>query len=470
LSVNETAPSFGAVFIGKEEEMETIASIATAVGMGGIAIVRISGPEARDILARIFAPKNTKRAMRSHQLVYGWVMEGEERIDECMAVYMKGPRTYTTEDVAEIQCHGGRVLAERVLAAALRQGARLAEPGEFTKRAFLGGRIDLAQAEGVMDLIGAKTERAARQGMQQMDGYLSRRIHELQDQLLDTVAYLEAYLDYPDEDIEALTQDKAAGSVRAVQEELGRAVRNARAGRMLSAGARIVLAGSPNTGKSSLLNCLLREQRAIVTAVPGTTRDVLREEMDLYGLPVTLADTAGLRASQDEAERIGIGRAREELERADVTLMVLDGARELDEEERALLSREETPLVAALNKADLAQALTPERVRALAPGAVVVRTCAKTGEGVEALRRALYEAALRGASPEEAYLTRERHLEAARRALDALERAQEALRGAAMDCAALDLRAAWEALGAITGACATEDVVDRIFEKFCLGK
>ncbi len=450
--------------------METIASIATAVGMGGIAIVRISGPEARDILTRVFAPKNTKRGMRSHQLTYGWVVEGEERVDECMAVFMRAPHTYTTEDVAEIQCHGGRVAADRVLEAVLHNGARLAEPGEFTKRAFLGGRIDLAQAESVMDLIGAKTARAAKRSMQQMDGDLSRRIHQLQDQLLDTVAYLEAYLDYPDEDIEEMTAEQAALRVRAVQQELGRAAGNARAGRMLSAGARIVLAGSPNTGKSSLLNGLLREQRAIVTAAPGTTRDLLREELDLNGLPVVLVDTAGLRKAQDEVESIGIGRAREEIDRADVTLMVLDAAREMDEEERALLKKVETPLVVAMNKSDLARRIEKEQVLALAPGALTVETSAKTGQGLDALRRALFQAALQGASPEEAYLTRERHVQAALRALEALQRAQEALASATLDCAALDLRAAWEALGAITGANATEDVVDRIFEKFCLGK
>lgn len=233
--------------------MDTIASIATAVGAGGIAVIRISGPEARSVLSRVFVP-HVPQKMSSRMLTYGYVMENGQKVDECMAVWMRAPHTYTTEDVAEIQCHGGQVTAQRVLDVVLRSGARLAEPGEFTKRAFFGGRIDLTQAEGVMDLISARTERAARAGLQQMGGYLSERIHALQSELLDTIAYIEAYLDYPDEDIEPLTAEKAAQQARAVQKELESALKNARAGRMLSGGVRIVLAGSPNTGKSSLLN------------------------------------------------------------------------------------------------------------------------------------------------------------------------------------------------------------------------
>ena len=436
--------------------MDTIASIATAVGAGGIAVIRISGPEAKSVLSRVFAP-HVPQKMSSRMLTYGYVMENGQKVDECMAVWMRAPHTYTTEDVAEIQCHGGQVTAQRVLDVVLRSGARLAEPGEFTKRAFFGGRIDLTQAEGVMDLISARTERAARAGLQQMGGYLSERIHALQSELLDTIAYIEAYLDYPDEDIEPLTAEKAAQQARAVQKELESALKNARAGRMLSGGVRIVLAGSPNTGKSSLLNGLLREQRAIVTATAGTTRDVL-------------TDTAGLREASDEVERIGIDRAREELRGADVVLLVIDRSRPLGEEEKALLGQSGAPLVVALNKSDLDAVTTDAEVHKLSPQAKIVDTCAKTGEGVETLRQTLYETALRGASPEEAYLTNERHIQAARTAAEAIGRALDALNTHTLDCAALDLRAAWEALGAITGENTTEDIVDRIFAKFCLGK
>lgn len=449
--------------------MDTIASIATAVGAGGIAVIRISGPEAKSVLSRVFVP-HVPQKMSSRMLTYGYVMENGQKVDECMAVWMRAPHTYTTEDVAEIQCHGGQVTAQRVLDVVLRSGARLAEPGEFTKRAFFGGRIDLTQAEGVMDLISARTERAARAGLQQMGGYLSERIHALQSELLDTIAYIEAYLDYPDEDIEPLTAEKAAQQARAVQKELESALKNARAGRMLSGGVRIVLAGSPNTGKSSLLNGLLREQRAIVTATAGTTRDVLREELNLNGLPVQLTDTAGLREASDEVERIGIDRAREELRGADVVLLVIDRSRPLGEEEKALLGQPGAPLVVALNKSDLDAVTTDAEVHKLSPQAKIVDTCAKTGEGVETLRQTLYETALRGASPEEAYLTNERHIQAARGAAEAIGRALEALNTHTLDCAALDLRAAWEALGAITGENTTEDIVDRIFAKFCLGK
>lgn len=450
--------------------MDTIASIATAVGSAGVAIIRISGEESKDVLSRVFTPKHTKRAMEPQRLMYGWVMEDGQRVDECMAVYMKAPYTYTTEDVCEIHCHGGQVTAQRVLSVVLKNGARLAEPGEFTKRAFLGGRIDLAQAESVMDLIGARTERAAQASLQQMGGYLSDRIHALQSQLLDTIAYIEAYLDYPDEDIEEITADKAAMETEAVKQELEVALKNARAGRMLTGGVRIVLAGSPNTGKSSLLNALLREKRAIVTSVAGTTRDVLREDLNLNGLPVQLIDTAGLRDSADEVERIGIDRAREELDKADVVLMVVDSARALDDEEKALLSKSGKTPVIALNKSDLETVVTVEELKELSADAVIVHTSALTGEGVDDLRKALYDTALHGASPEEAYLTGERHIQAAKTAVEALYRALDALQTFTMDCAALDLRAAWESLGSITGENTTEDVVDRIFAKFCLGK
>ncbi len=450
---------------------DTIASIATATGLGGIAVIRISGKGARDVLSRVFRPRRTSCRLVPRRLTYGEVYDGEERLDECMAVFLPAPHTYTTEDVAEIQCHGGSVTAQSVLRAALRAGARLAEPGEFTKRAFLGGRIDLAQAESVMDLISARTERAAKASLRQMDGYLSRRVQALQDKLLDTVAYIEATLDYPDEDIEPLTARRAIEEAEGVRDALAEALRNARAGQMLQNGVRIVLIGSPNTGKSSLLNALLREQRAIVTDIAGTTRDVLREDLDLFGLPVRLSDTAGLRETEDAVERIGVDRARAEMRGADVVLLVLDGARQLTEEERALLRETEAPLVVALNKADLPPQTDEAQARAVLPaGARLLRTSARTGEGVEALRRALYETALRGAAPEEAYLTSERHVQAVREALAALESALQALRTLTLDCAALDLRAAWEALGAITGATATEDVIDRIFARFCLGK
>ena len=449
--------------------MDTIASIATAVGASGIAVIRISGDDAKEVLRRVFRPKSS-RPLKPRYLTYGTAFAGDTPIDECMAVFMPAPHTYTTENVAEIQCHGGSVIANAVLSAILQSGARLAQPGEFTKRAFLGGRIDLSQAESVMDLISARTEEAAKSGLRQMEGFLSKRIHALQSQLLDTIAYLEAFLDYPDEDIEDLTADKAKNEVLSVQNELQNALKNAKAGKMLTSGVRIVLCGSPNTGKSSLLNALLREQRAIVTDVPGTTRDVLREQLNLRGLPVQLIDTAGLRSSPDTVERIGIDLARREVDEADVILLVLDGTRAPDEEEKALIQKNALPLVIALNKSDLNSEISEADVRILNPNARIVVTSAKRGDGIDLLRDTLYETALSGASPEDAYLTNERHIEAVRGALSSLEAALSALSTLTLDCAALDLRDAWEHLGAITGENTTEDVIDRIFAKFCLGK
>lgn len=401
--------------------MDTIASIATAVGAGGIAVIRISGPEAKSILSRVFAP-HVPQKMSSRMLTYGYVMENGQKVDECMAVWMRAPHTYTTEDVAEIQCHGGQVTAQRVLDVVLRSGARLAEPGEFTKRAFFGGRIDLTQAEGVMDLISARTERAARAGLQQMGGYLSERIHALQSELLDTIAYIEAYLDYPDEDIEPLTAEKARTAGKSRPERTGKRPEKRTGGQNAQRRRAHRVSGQPEHGQ------ILAAQRA----AEGTAchryrhgrhharRAARRAEPERPA--VQLTDTAGLREASDEVERIGIDRAREELRGADVVLLVIDRSRPLGEEEKALLGQPGAPLVVALNKSDLDAVTTDAEVHKLSPQAKIVDTCAKTGEGVEKLRQTLYETALRGASPEEAYLTNERHIQAARTAAEAIGR------------------------------------------------
>ncbi|MDR2515014.1 MAG: tRNA uridine-5-carboxymethylaminomethyl(34) synthesis GTPase MnmE [Christensenellaceae bacterium] len=451
--------------------METIASIATAPGEAGIAIVRVSGPEALPILSKLFR-KRAKGSWQSHRLAYGaFLADGEE--EEGMAVFMRAPNSYTREDVAEIHCHGGGIPARRVLAAACAAGARLAEPGEFTKRAFLNGRVSLDQAEAVMELISARSERAARNALRHMGGALARRVAAAQERLLDIAAALEAFIDYPgeDEEIERSALGQAMAGIGPMQEELEAALRSSRNAELLSEGLSIVLFGSPNAGKSSLLNRLLDEERAIVSASPGTTRDVLRETVSLDGLPVRLIDTAGLREGAEEAERIGIERAGRELERADIRLLVLDGTRQLWEQAH-LVKREEggAPLVIALNKSDLPALFGQEELLALCPGAFVAKTCAKSGEGVPALREALRGIALREGSPEGAVLHSARQRTAAEEAVRALARARAALREGLMDCAALDVREAWRALGLITGSSAEEKLIDRIFERFCLGK
>lgn len=444
-----------------------IAAIATAPGLSGVAIVRVSGPGALEAARRVFR-KRAKGPYESHRMYYGRAMDGQTPIDEAMGVYFRGPRSYTGEDAFEIQCHGGSVAASAVLSALLNSGCRLAEPGEFTKRAFLNGRLSLDEAEAVMDFIGARTDAAARSALSRMEGALLRRLGPVEEGLLDMAASLEALLDYPDEDVEQAEVERALAGLDAALETLGRAIASAPALELLQRGVRVVLFGAPNAGKSSLLNALLERRRAIVTDQPGTTRDVLREELSLRGLPVVLSDTAGLRRAEGLAEEQGVALAKDELSRADLGLLVLDSSLEALPE--LGLEALRCPLVVALNKGDLPPRLSQEEVeRALHPSALV-RTCALTGEGVDRLREALYELAVGQADVEDAALAGERQVELAKQAQAALLDAKQALPKGQLDLAAIALRQAYGFLGRLFGREADERVIDRIFEKFCLGK
>lgn len=448
-----------------ERQERPIAAIATAPGLSGVAIVRVSGPGCLEVARRVFH-KKARGPYQSHRMYYGRAQDGERPIDEAMGVFFRGPRSYTGEDAFEIQCHGGSVAASAVLSALLNSGCRLAEPGEFTKRAFLNGRLSLDEAEAVMDFIGARTDAAARSALSRMEGALLRRLGPVEEGLLDMAASLEALLDYPDEDVEQAEVERALAGLDAALETLGRAIASAPALELLQRGVRVVLFGAPNAGKSSLLNALLERRRAIVTDQPGTTRDVLREELSLRGLPVVLSDTAGLRRAEGLAEEQGVALAKDELSRADLGLLVLDSS--LDElPELPALS---CPLVVALNKGDLPARLSEEAVeRALHPSALV-RTCALTGEGVDRLREALYELAVGQADVEDAALAGERQVELAKQAQAALLDAKQALPKGQLDLAAIALRQAYGCLGRLFGREADERVIDRIFEKFCLGK
>ena len=422
---------------------DTIAALATPEGEGGIAIVRLSGADAQGVLSRVFHAACGKpvREWAHARLYYGWAMQGDERVDECMAVLMRAPRSYTREDVAEIHCHGGRMQVRRVLSLLLASGARAAEPGEFTRRAFLNGRIDLSQAEAVMRLISSSSERGSREALRQLEGGVSHFVREAREQIVDLLAGVSAAVDFPDEVDEA----EAAGDLRARALALCETLRRAcdeRSGRVAQDGLNVVIAGRPNVGKSSLLNALLREERAIVTDLPGTTRDVLTESILLRGLRVNLSDTAGLRDTQDVVESIGVTRARTAMERADVLLLVLDGS----------------------------QALSESDVRALCPEASVLTLCAQRGEGLDALCECLVSfAPAEGA--QSATLTQARHVQAAREACAALSDAVAAIdAGMPLDVTAVDLTRAQHILGEITGETLDEDVLDRVFETFCVGK
>jgi len=448
---------------------DTIAAIATAGGTGGIAIVRVSGGEAEAILKKMFIPAVKREYFESHRLMYGRAVDaGGETLDEVMAVLMRAPSTYTREDVAEIHCHGGSASANAVLGRALALGARMANPGEFTRRAFMNGRIDLARAEAVMQLIGANSQAAARASLRQLEGGVSGFVRRVSDRLKDVMALLEASTDFPEEVEEEATAGEVAMQLRKIADEI-RLCSDSRSARMLREGASIVLAGRPNVGKSSLMNALLNQERAIVTSIPGTTRDVLTERISIGGVMAELSDTAGRRDTQDPIERIGVDRARRAAEGADVVLIVLDAAGEMDPSDAELVKHADERAIICLNKSDLPPVLTSRQLSDMTD-AKIMELSAQTGMGLQAL---LDELGRRIAVGEEnsGQLTAQRHIQLANSATASLERAVEAIgAGMPLDTAAIDIREALSALSEITGENASEAVIDRVFERFCVGK
>lgn len=444
---------------------DTIAAVATAPGEGGVAVIRISGPDAARVLQGCFRGREDPLSS-PRRMAYGRFVRGTETVDLGLAVYMPGPGSFTGEDTAELHCHGGQAATRRVLEAALAAGARMAQRGEFSRRAFLNGRMDLTQAEAVMDMVAARTDRAAAQALAQLRGRLGREITRMADQLLDLIAMIEVTCDYPEEDIAEEQTAVWVERLHQMQQRLEQLLATAQGGRVLREGVRCALAGRPNVGKSSLMNALMGEDRAIVTPVAGTTRDTVEAQADLDGLCVTLIDTAGIRETEDPVEALGVARSRQVLDEADLALVVLDASEGLTEADRAILAQTEgMPRLVVANKCDLAGGLPEGCGEAIA-------LSAKTGQGLAGLKQAV--ARLCGAGrvqPGEAVLTQTRHRDAVRRARLAVGEALEALEaGYPLDMATGGLRAAWKALGEVTGGTVDEDVIDRIFEKFCLGK
>ncbi|MDR1569551.1 MAG: tRNA uridine-5-carboxymethylaminomethyl(34) synthesis GTPase MnmE [Oscillospiraceae bacterium] len=457
---------------------DTIAAIATPPGSGGIAILRVSGSNAEAILRAIFRRPGGETAAssdwESHRLYYGYVYNRGETIDEAMAVLMRSPRSYTREDVAELHVHGGAETARRALEAALAQGARVAEPGEFTRRAFESGRIDLAQAEATMRLIGASGEAAARSALRALAGGPSRFVKDAQSRLIELLARLGAAIDFPDEIEESGVSREIAAHIALLRRSLEREC-DPRAGRVLDEGLDIAIVGAPNAGKSSLLNALLNEERAIVHASPGTTRDVLTARLDISGLRVNLSDTAGLRETSDPVEMIGVTRAKARMDRADLTLLVIDASEPFSVDiQCAAASLPVGRRAVILNKSDLPARINPQEIAALAPDAACLSVSAATGDGLERVRELIAKFA-RALPLESASLTGARHVEAARRAAASLAEAEACLLdssmgGAAIDLATVDLNAALRALCEITGETADEAVIDAVFANFCVGK
>ena len=455
-------------------QTDTIAAIATPAGPGAIGILRLSGPRAADIAAAVFRPLGKKGLLERpvRTLVYGDLLDREgQTIDRVLCTYSRGPESYTGEDTAELHCHGSPMVLTLGLEALFAQGARQAGPGEFTQRAFLNGRLDLAQAEAVADLLDAQSREGARHAAGQLSGALSRRVGEVYDGLVDLMAHFHAVLDYPDEDIDPFTQGEMERALGEQERALERLLATYQRGRQLSRGVRCAIVGRPNAGKSSLLNALVGYDRAIVTDIPGTTRDTVEETVELGGIPLRLIDTAGLRRSDDPIEQLGVERSRAAMEAAELIFVVLDQSRPAGEEDFALVRQaaERAKTVVLLNKRDLPRRLEWAEELDLAPALPI---SARTGEGLDDLARAVAELFPRDAgSGYGELLTNARQAQAAQRALEGVKRAREALAmGVTPDALLTDVEEALAALGELTGQSVREDVTARIFQRFCVGK
>lgn len=456
-------------------ETDTIAAIATPLGEGAIGIVRVSGPDAIPIVNKLFRGKDLT-AVASHTIHYGHLVDPatEETVEEVLVAVMRAPRTYTREDVVEINCHGGIVTTSRVLQLVLDHGARLAEPGEFTKRAFLNGRIDLAQAEAVMDLIRAKTDRAMAVALQQMEGRLSQLVRRLRQRIVELLAHIEVTIDYPEHDVEEVTRDLLLKRCREIGAEVDRLLETARQGKILREGVATAIVGRPNVGKSSLLNALAHEARAIVTDIPGTTRDLIEEQVNVRGIPLRLIDTAGIRDTEDLVERIGVNRAREVLKTADLVLLVLNHNEPLTDTDRQLIDMTRSlNTIVVVNKADLPRRIELEEVQAAFADQPVVLTSMRTEEGLDKLEDAIARQFYTGNVPsgDLTYVSNARHIRLLREARQALDEAVAGVEaGVPVDTVAIDLKRCFDRLGEIIGETASDELIDQIFRQFCLGK
>ena len=474
---------------------DTIAAIATPPGIGGIGVVRVSGPEAFAFVHPLLRqPGGCTDIPPSHLLTYGEIVDPatEEIVDEVLAAFMCAPRTYTREDVVEIQGHGGPLVLQRILRLVLAQGARMANPGEFTLRAFLNGRLDLAQAEAVMDLIDAQTEAGQRLAMQQLRGHISTQLQEARQSILAVVARIEASIDFPEEEVPTPQPEELRSLITIGQRQVDALLAGSEQGRLYRQGLRTAIIGRPNVGKSSLLNALLRSERAIVTPIAGTTRDTVEEVANLRGIPLHLIDTAGITPSGDPVEQMGVQRSRSAAESADVVLLVFDGAEPLTGQDRQVSEELKImgfgggadttlqastvrgkPVVVVINKADRERRLEIEKVHSMWPGAPFVVTSTLSGEGLPELEETVANLVLAGKTlhSESALVTSARHQEALRLAAEHLQASLVPLdRGLPLDFVSIDLRAAYDALGEITGETASDDLLDKIFSEFCIGK
>ena len=454
---------------------ETIAAISTPSGPGGIAVIRISGNNAVLIADKVFKGKQRLSQSKTHTVHYGFAIDGGgDRIDEVLATIMRGPNSFTREDVVEISTHGGSIASRRVLDAIIRAGARIAEPGEFTKRAFLNGRIDLSQAEAVIDIINAKNTASQRNALSQLGGTLSREIADARGILVNLAARMQVLIDYPDEDLEDITPMEIGDTVTETAVKLRKLLRTADSGKLIRDGIRCAIAGKPNVGKSSLMNLLSGEDRAIVTDIAGTTRDVIEESVSLDGVPLVLIDTAGIHDTEDTVEKIGVERSRKSIEAADLVLVILDSQSGFNDEDTEVIEASgNTKRIILVNKSDLGAATYLDKVKAAANGSPVIEVSAVTGEGIDKLTgkiRDIYNLDF-VSDGSRAVITNMRHKTALIKAENALNRAAEAIfAGMPTDISSIDINEAIDALGEITGETVSDSIVSEIFHSFCVGK
>ncbi|MGE4092360.1 MAG: tRNA uridine-5-carboxymethylaminomethyl(34) synthesis GTPase MnmE [Candidatus Binatia bacterium] len=462
-------------------EHDTIAAVATPPGQGGVAIVRVSGPSAEDIAQQIFVPRHPRERFLSHHFYLGNFIHPLTRrpIDNGLLVIMRAPRSYTGETVVEFHCHGGSLLPRRILEAVLHQGARLAGPGEFTKRAFLNDRLDLSQAEAVLDLIHAKSDQGLAIAWEQLSGRLSQVYGSLRERLVRLIAHLEAFLDFPDEDIPEKDQDEILQDIQVLLKDIVEVAATFTHGKIFRDGVRTVIIGKPNVGKSSLMNLLAGTERAIVTAIPGTTRDILEETVVVNGIPLVVWDTAGLRSTTDEVERIGVERAKVGIQEAELVLAVFDSSRPFDlEDEDVCAAIGDKQAIIILNKVDLPTAFDTNEIKRRYPARPLVHMSVTNAIEIDTLR-VLIQSTVFGASSllknnsqeSGVIVTQIRHRDALTKAAQCLRQSQEGLQiNIPLDLVAVDLRAALDHIGEITGHVSSEDILDRIFQEFCIGK
>ncbi|WMM24726.1 tRNA uridine-5-carboxymethylaminomethyl(34) synthesis GTPase MnmE [Tissierella sp. MB52-C2] len=456
----------------------TIAAISTAVGESGIGIVRISGKNALSIGNVIFRGSKVEELSEKYnrKLVYGYIIDkkNDQLIDEVLISFMKGPMTYTREDMVEIYCHGGIISVKKVLELILNSGARLAEPGEFTKRAFLNGRLDLAQAEAIIDLIKAKTDKSFETSLDQLEGSLSRKIKEIRNILLEMIAHVEVSIDFPDDDIEEVTYDDLEINGNKVKKEIEKLLSTADRGKILRDGLNTVILGKPNVGKSSLLNAILRENRAIVTDIPGTTRDIIEEYVNIDGIPLRIVDTAGIRDTDDIVEQIGVDKAKETVEKSDLIIGVFDASRELSNEDYEIIDLiKNKKSIVILNKTDLPTKYNRDYLKSLINNKEIIETSITSDIGIDILEKSIKDMFYSGEVEiySDTIVTNMRHKNQLIKSLENITQALEDIRGnVPIDCIEVDLKNCWENLGEISGDTIGEDILDKIFSEFCIGK